>query len=99
MQNAVWVIQFKLKKGVTAEEFLTASQKCQDEVISQQKGYLSWKQLVDGDTWIDVIEWQTREDADAALTAGASNPAAQEFYAKMNINSVKHQTLSVAKVY
>jgi|GEM_PF-4350983 len=39
------------------------------------------------------------QDADNALTAGADNPSALEFYAKMNTNSVKHQTLSVAQIF
>ena len=99
MQNVVWIIQYKLKKGVTDQELIAASKRCCDEVVSKQKGYISGKQFRDGDTWVDYIEWETREDADNALTAGAGNPAAEEFYAKLNMNSVRHQTLSVTQIF
>ena len=99
MSNAVWFISFKLKKGVSAEDFLSASEKVHDEVISKQKGHISWKQLVDGETWADLITWETMEDARNALTAGSGNPAAKAFYSLLNMNSCKTQIFSVEKSY
>lgn len=76
MSNAVWFITFKLKKGVSEEDFLIASKKCHDEVLSRQKGFISWEVLRDGETWVDFVKWETPEDAENAQTAGASNPTA-----------------------
>lgn len=97
MVNAVWSISFKLKKGVLEEDFLVASEKCHDEVLSKQKGFISWDVLRDGDTWVDVVKWETMEDAKNGETAGAGNPAAKEFYSFINMNSCKMQRYSVAK--
>ena len=99
MSNAVWFISFKLKKEVSIEDFLLASKKCHDEVLSKQKGFISWEVLRDGDTWVDFVKWETAEDAKRAETAGQSNPAAHEFYACLNMNSCKMQLFTVEKTH
>jgi len=99
MSNAIWFISYKLKKGSSVEEFLLASKKCNDEVLSKQKGFISWDVLRDGDTWVDLVKWETAEDAKNAETAGASNPASLEFYSFINMNSCKLQLYSVEGSY
>ncbi len=97
MPNAIWFISYKLKKGVSAEDFLLASEKCHHEVLSKQKGFVSWEVLHDGDTWVDLVKWETAEDAKNGETAGANNPAAREFYAYINMNSCKLQLYCIEK--
>lgn len=97
MSNAVWFISFKLKKGVSEEDFLLASEKCHNDVLSKQKGFISWEVLRDGDTWVDFVKWETIEDAKNGETAGANNPAAKEFYSVINMNSCKLQLYSLVK--
>ncbi len=95
MSNVVWFISYKLKEGVSAEDFLTASEKCNNEVLSRQKGFISWDILRDGDTWVDLVKWETAEDAKNGETAGAGNPAALEFYSFINMSTCKQQLYSV----
>lgn len=97
MSNAIWFISFKLKKGASVEDFLTASKKCHDEVLSRQKGFISWEVLRDGDAWVDLVRWETVDDAKNGETAGANNPAAREFYSYINMSSCKLQLYSVEK--
>ena len=97
MSKAVWFISYKLKKGASEEDFLLASKKCHDEVLSKQKGFISWDVLRDGDTWVDLVTWETAEDAKNGETAGAANPAAHEFYAFINMNSCKTKLYAVEK--
>ena len=99
MANAVWFIAYKLKQGSCEKEFLAASKKCNDEVLSKQKGFISWKVLKDGDTWVDLVTWETPEDAKNGETAGAQNPAAAQFYSFINFNSLKHQLYTVEEDY
>ena len=99
MSNAVWFISFKLKKGVSEEAFLVASQRCHDEVLSKQKGFISWEVLRDGDTWVDFVKWETIEDAKNAETAGAGSPAAKVFYSFINMSSCKPQLHSSEKTH
>lgn len=91
MPQAFWFISYKLKKGASVEDFLAASKKCNDEVLSKQKGYISWNVLRDGDTWVDLVKWESVEDAKKAETAGAGNPASRAFYSFINMNSCKLQ--------
>ena len=97
MSHAVWFISFKLKKGVSVEDFLLASEKCHNEVLSKQKGFISWEVLRNGDEWVDLVKWETMEDAENGETAGASHPAAHEFYAFINMSTCKIQRFSVEK--
>ena len=99
MSNAIWFISYKLKKGASVEEFLLASKKCNNEVLSKQKGFISWEVLRDGDTWVDLVKWETAEDAKNAETAGADNPASYEFYSFINMNSCKLQLYSIEDSY
>ena len=97
MSNAIWFISFQLKKDKSVEDFLIASKRCHDEVLSKQKGFISWDVLRDGDNWVDLVKWETAEDAKIAETAGANNPASKEFYSFLNMNSCKLQLYSVEK--
>ena len=65
MANAVFFCSYNLKKGASVPEFLRASERLNTEYISKQKGYASWKQLVDGDLWVDLLAFETMEDAKA----------------------------------
>ena len=97
MPNAVWFISYKLKKDASVEDFLIASKGCNDEVLSQQPGYISWDVLRDGDTWVDVVKWETAEDAKKAETAGSANPASSHFYSFIDMSSCKLQLYLVEK--
>ncbi len=97
MSNAVWFISYKLKKGASTEDFLLASQRCHNEVLSKQKGFISWDVLRDGETWVDLVKWETAEDAQKGETAGANHPASHAFYAFINMSSCKLQLYCVEK--
>lgn len=49
MSDAVWFISYKLVEGASVPDFLLASEKTHNEVLSKKKGFISWKVLVDGD--------------------------------------------------
>jgi len=97
MSHAIWFISYKLKKNAVEDDFLLASEKCHNEVLSKQKGFISWDVLRDGDIWIDLVKWETAEDAKNGETAGANNPAAHAFYSFINMNSCKLQLYSIEK--
>ena len=100
MSNAVWFISYKLVEGASVSDFLLASEKTHNEVLSKQKGFISWKVLVDGDTWVDLVTWETMEDAKKAENCdGEPDPIAQKFYAFIDPNSLKQQAFTVEKSY
>jgi len=98
MANAVWFITFRLVEGASAQDFLLASREAHDEVLSRKKGFVSWKVLADGDTWADLVTWETMEDAIAAESdGGAPEPAAEKFYSFIDPDSLAMRVFSVEK--
>lgn len=100
MSNAIWFISYKLAEGVSVSDFLLASQECNNEVLSKKKGFISWKVLADGDTWVDLVTWETMEDAiNAEKNDGNMDPVAQKFYSFIDFSTLKLQAFSVEKSY
>lgn len=100
MSNAVWFISYKLVEGASVQDFLLASEKCHSEVLSKRKGFISWKVLADGDTWVDLVTWETLEDGkNAESDNGDPNPIALKFYSFIDPDSLKSQFYSVEKSY
>ena len=100
MANAVFYCSFKLKKGASVPDFLLAAEKLNNEYISKQKGYISWQQMVDGDTWADFLVFETMEDArEFEANSANSGELAEHFYSFLNCNSCKVNYFTVEKSY
>jgi len=100
MSNAVWFISYKLVKGSSTEEFLQVSETLFDKVISPKKGFIYWKQLVEGDTWVDFTEWETMEDAkNFEANSDPNDPFAAKFYSFIDFDSLKSNFYTVKKSY
>ena len=100
MPNAIFYVSYKLKKGASVPEFLQASERLNNEYISKQKGYISWKQVVDGDTWADFATFETMEDV-KNFEANSANPGelSLAFYSYINLNSCKVHYFTVERSY
>jgi hypothetical protein len=101
MSNAVFFCSFKLKKGASVPDFLLAAEKLNNEYISKQKGYISWKQLFDGKVWADIITFETMEDAKNFEETSKRNPndLAKTFYSFISFISCKVHFFSVERSY
>ena len=99
MKNAVWFISYKLKKEKSEEEFLAASEILGREYISRQKGYISWKQLKEGDTWVDLATWECMEDAKNFEKSGGGGERASKFYSFIDFKTLKSTFYTVEKAY
>jgi len=98
MSNAVFFNTYKLKKGVSIPDFLLAFEKLNNEHVSKQKGYISWKLMMDGQTWSDAITFETMEDLKKFEELSANpDELALKFYSFLNINSCKIHRFSVEK--
>jgi len=99
MPHAVLFISFNLVKGASVPDFLRASEKLNNEYMSKQKGYVSWKQLLDGEMWVDFLTWETMDDAKKIMESSSPNALAEEFYSFIDLESCKIQFFSVEKWY
>ena len=87
MANAIYYVSYPLKKGASVPDFLLAAQRLNDEFISKQRGYISWQQFRDGDTWADVLTFETMDDL-KNFKVVSDNPSelAEKFYSFMNLS-------------
>jgi len=99
MSNAVMFITFNLVEGASIPDFLLAAEKLNNEYMSKQKGFISWKQLVEDETWADLLTWETMDDAKRVLESNSPNPLAETFYSFLDMPSCKVHLFSVEKSY
>jgi len=101
MSKSIFYCEYKLKKNVPVADFLDASKKLNDEYISKQKGYISWEQLNDGDTWADILTFETMEEVKAFEENSAANPneLALNFYSYINMPSCRVRYYSLERTY
>src|SRR5215510_712243 len=99
MPNAVYFVSFKLKKGASVPHFLLAAEKLNNGYMSKQKGYISWKQLNDGETWADLITFESMKDAKKVSQPSGTNDLAEKFYSFINLSSCKSHLFSIEKEY
>jgi len=72
--------------------------------MSKQKGYISWKQLVEGEMWADLLIFETMDDAQNVMKTSstedfAKNAFAHEFFSFIDQESAKIHLFSVQKSY
>jgi len=101
MPNAIFHCTFKLKKSADVQAFLQAAKTLNDEYISKQPGYVSWQQLRDGDTWLDLLTFDSMENVKGFEERSAANPNdfAMAFYSFINMMSCKVRYYSVERSY
>ncbi len=99
MSKAIWNFSFKLKKGVTQEDFIKATEKLHDEIISKAKGFISWEQYLQNDTWTDLVSWETLEDANNGTTVAEGSDLAKNFYSMIQMNTCKALISTFVKKY
>ncbi|MCL2557019.1 MAG: hypothetical protein FWE09_00910 [Treponema sp.] len=99
MANVIFFVSYKLKKGASAQDFLLAAEKLNEGYMSKQKGFISWQQVVDGETWADMITFETMADAKRVEENDIPNELALRFYSFINLNSCKTHFFTIEKSY
>lgn len=99
MSKAIWNFSYKLKKGVTKDDFIDATKELHDEIISKAKGFMSWEHYLQGDTWTDLVFWETLEDANNATTVAEGSELSKKFYAMIQMNTCKALISEFIKKY
>ena len=96
------LVIFKLKPGVTREELL-ATNDALSNWARQQPGFISREQAYDaqGDRWIDLLWWQTIEDAHAASEAALSSESCAPMFALIDEATIQmiHADAVIAPVH
>jgi heme-degrading monooxygenase HmoA len=94
-KTVVEFVSFQVRAGVTDEAFLKANADAQ-AFLGRMVGFQRRELFRDGDGWVDIVHWDSRE---AALAAAEKFPTATEFQVLMSMfdpESVKMRHLNVA---
>jgi antibiotic biosynthesis monooxygenase (ABM) superfamily enzyme len=95
------LVVYKLHEGVSREQFLGTNDAV-SSWIRQQPGFIS-RELVhdaEGDRWVDVIWWQTLEQAQAASERSMSSESCSPMFALIDLESalMLHGTPAINRV-
>ena len=82
------LVVYQLHKGVSREQFLGTNDAV-SSWIRQQPGFLSRELVYDaeGDRWVDVIWWETLEQAQAASERSMTSESCSPMFALINMDS------------
>lgn len=93
-------VETRLKPGVTKEDFRAMAEKVDKEFLSLQPGYImhtSW--WTENNTWVDLVEWKTLEDAQTASRKVMDSEVCNQWFAMMDETSIKMKHYKKAAVY
>jgi len=92
------IMSFKLKDGVSAEDFLVASDKIQASYLSNCKGFITRQLMTIDGVWTDWVIWETLPDAENAMSKSEENESAKAFVALIG-EFVEHNTYPLERSY
>lgn len=73
------IISFKLRDGVSKEDFLAVSDRTQEEFLFKCKGFLGRQLMLIDDLWTGWIIWETLPDAENSMRKSEENESVKEF--------------------
>jgi antibiotic biosynthesis monooxygenase (ABM) superfamily enzyme len=95
------LVVYKLHEGVSAEQFLGTNHAV-SSWIRQQPGIISRELVYDaeGDRWVDVIWWETLEQAQAASERSMTSASCSPMFALIDMDSalMLHGTPAINRV-
>jgi antibiotic biosynthesis monooxygenase (ABM) superfamily enzyme len=82
------LVVYTLHKGATYEQFL-GTNKAVSAWISKQPGFISRELVYDNQSnrWVDIIWWETMEQAQAASEASMSSESCSPMFALIDMES------------
>ena len=92
------IISFKLKEGVSVEDFLSVSDEVQEKYLSKCKGFISRQLMIIDGIWTDWVIWETLPDAENAMMKSEENETAQKFFPLIG-EMVEEQRYTLERAY
>jgi heme-degrading monooxygenase HmoA len=85
----VEIVTFRLKEGITADIFDQFDRVIEEQHVGKQSGFVSRESAAGEDgEWLVVVHWRSIEDADASMESFATAPAAVQFMANIDVNTM-----------
>ena len=78
-----------LLEGRTEAELMAASDVFQKDFVKDLKGFIRREMVhVKGKDYMDIIHWESKEDADAVLVLAESSAACAAFFSLMDMSGM-----------
>lgn len=102
MKEGIFFNSYKLKEGISVSEFLMAVEEVKNQYISKQKGFISFKLIVDGDRWADLTTFESLDDAKQfgeknKKDGSGINKYSLTFYSYINILTCRSQYFTIVR--
>ncbi len=88
---------FEVKNGVSDESIMLAAQAVEEGFLVKQPGYIKRSLLKDSnDRWVDIVYWQSEEEAQSAAGKALESPICFDYFALMKqsehaeVSNVQH---------
>jgi heme-degrading monooxygenase HmoA len=93
------LVAVKTKPGVADADMLRASDSVM-EFLGQSPGFIRRELFKTGENqWLDLVYWNSREEAEAALTQSMNQPSVLEMMQLLDKSSMTMQHLDQVRVY
>ena len=87
--TVIEVVTFKLKQGVTADEFRPLDKAVELQHVAKQPGFISRESAAGDDgEWLVIVHWRSVKDAEASMASFSSAPATKQFMSKIDANTM-----------
>jgi hypothetical protein len=93
------LVHFKLADGVEDASFLAEAEKVQKEFLEKQPGFKSREIFKGEGEWVDIVHWETEENANSAAKNFESNPECSTFIEMVDAASVKSSHLEQVRSF
>jgi heme-degrading monooxygenase HmoA len=77
--SIVEVMTFRLREGVSDDDFLALDKRLQTELVPNRPGFLRRTTARHGEDWLVVTLWATEDDAASFQRAAEHDPLEEEF--------------------
>ena len=99
MANVASYHSYKLKEGVSVPDFLLSMETLIKEFVSKQKGFISFQHLVEGDTWVDFLVFETIDDLEAFASICGKSELARKCLAFGDSSTLKSHVFSIVQSF
>lgn len=86
--TVIEIATFKLRPGVTADEFRPLDKAVELEHVVKQPGFISRESAAgENSEWLVIVHWRSVADAEASMASFATAPATAAFMSTMDANT------------
>lgn len=87
--DVIEIVTFRLKPGVSADEFSPIDRAVERDHVSRQPGFISRESAHAENEWLVIVHWRSAKDAEASMSTFEKVTAAAAFMAKIDASTMR----------